>query len=455
MSNFTKFAFGLAAMMIAVPATAATSSPFQMMKEMKASLTVKNSGKEMRKAARKSASEIMRMSELARKMKPGTVKTYGREDEEWMPDDTYTYTYDVAGHVTVETATAIDGLVSKTMYEYYPDGMLKSKITTVSEDGANFENYSKSEYEYDPILTDVIIDRKEMLWIGGEWQQVGNNYKRIITRNEQGNITSSVIAVLFQGNYDPTQKLEMVYGPDGKATEISEQILSFNYDTDEYFWEQGTKMTDIVWDRTDGQIYDGEQIFFGNNRIASAHGEDEDDMVFDVTVNYTDDSDNFTATLDAMMGDMPVTAKLEYNTLENDGYIRSSETYYRHVTIFSAREEYRYDDWGLLTFSEESETEGLSTMSQSTTGEVEYDAEGKPMVYTVSESYYDDEIDFEATEYVLRAEYSDYVDVTSGSCMGVADTSSTERYFDVKGNPVETPEKGQIVVSETGSKKIF
>ncbi len=173
MSNFTKFAFGLAAMMIAVPATAATSSPFQMMKEMKASLTVKNSGKEMRKAARKSASEIMRMSELARKMKPGTVKTYGREDEEWMPDDTYTYTYDVAGHVTVETATAIDGLVSKTMYEYYPDGMLKSKITTVSEDGANFENYSKSEYEYDPILTDVIIDRKEMLWIGGEWQQVG------------------------------------------------------------------------------------------------------------------------------------------------------------------------------------------------------------------------------------------------------------------------------------------
>ncbi len=440
--------------MVAMPASAAPLSPLQMMKDVKTSLSGNNSVKEMRKAARKNATEIMRMSELAKKMKPGTVKTFGWDEEEWMPDGTTKYTYDVAGHVTVEYATSEDGLVSKTVYEYYPDGMLKSKISTVSEDGINFENYSKNEFEYDPILTDVITDRKELIWVEGEWQN-GNCYKRIITRDEKGNITSSVIAVLFQGEYDPTQKLEIVYGEDGKAAEITEKILNRDYYTDEYYWEQDIHLTDIVWDRTDGQIYDAEEIFLGNNRIASAHSEDEDDIAIDMTVKYSDDNDAYTATMNAVVDGEAITGTAEYTPLDNDGYILVTATYHNDWQLTATREECRYDDWGLQTLSLESETEGLSTYSQSIIGEVEYDKDGKPEVYTVSVNVYDDEIDYEETTYMMRAEFSDYIDVTSGSCPGVVDEAAPERYFNLQGMPVDVPEKGRIVVTESGAKKKF
>ena len=445
MRNFTVLALGLAVAM-GVPAAASTVSPLKMMNDVKARLTAGKKVKEPRRSPRKNVGEIMKVSELAGYMKPGMTKTYGWDGEDWMPEDTYTYVYDTKGNVTLENAVDAEGGCSRTVSEYDSNDMLKFKMTTVSEDGVDFRNSSKSEFEYDPILTKVITDRAEWIWGDAEWQP-GNCYKRIITRDAEGNITSSVIAVLFQGIYDPTQRVEVVYGEDGKAAEISEQILTFDYDTYEYVWEQGVKISDIVWERTDGQIYDPEDIFMGNNRIGSARYEDPDGMDMNVTVEYAEGSEAYTATMAMTMDGMSVTATSEYIPLENGGYIGIGTTYFMGEEMYSSREEYRYDDWGLMTLSLESATEEGFTYGERTTGEVEYDSEGKPEVYTVSATYFDTEMEEEETEYVIRAEYSDYVDVTAGS--GVSSVIAPEDsgwYYDLNGVRVSSPEKGRIVV---------
>lgn len=461
MRNSTVFALGMAAIM-AMPASASKVSPLEMMKHVKVRLNV-NAGNaadksEMRMTPRNDAGEKMKMSELAGKMKPGKTSTFGWDGNEWLPEDTYTYVYDRNGNVVAENAVDAEGFCSRTVSEYDSNDMVTLKMTTVSEDGTDFENSSKNKYEYDPILTKVITDREEWLWMAnkGEWLQNGNNYRRIITRDEEVNITSSVIAVLFQGIYDPTQKVEVTYGEDGKACEISEQILNFNYETYEYYWEQGVKITDIVWERTDGQIYNVDDLFIGNNRIGSARYIDPDDMDMNVTVEYADDSEAYTATMSMTMDGMSVTGISEYTPLENGGYIGEGTTYFMDIEMYSSHEEYRYDEWGLMTLSLESETEDGYSYGQKSVGEVEYDAEGKPETYTVSQVYFDEEAGEEEMEYVIRAEYSDYVDVTDGSGVSSAGISEdAEKYYDLNGMPLSAPEKGRIVVTESGEKRVM
>ncbi|MDE7351083.1 MAG: hypothetical protein K2N25_08450, partial [Muribaculaceae bacterium] len=451
MRNSTVVMLGISFMM-ALPVVAAPASPLKMMKDAKVkvfgkqSATVTNeSGDEVRRTAGNSGKSagLMKMSELARKMKPGTTKTFGWDDGKWMPEDVYTYVYDAEGNVTVENASEVGGGYTRTVSEYDSNNKVIFRESKISSDGVNFENNKKSEFEYDPILTNVITSRSEWLW-DGEWLQISNNYKRIITRDEEGRITSVVIAVLFNGIYDPTQKLDITYGEDGKATTIDEQILGYN--GKEYYWEQGTKISDIVWERTDGQIYDPEDLFIGNNRIGSARYEDSDGLDMNVTVEYANDSEAYTSTMAMTMEGLTITATLQYTPLENDGYISEGTTYFMGEVMYSSREEYRYDDWGLMTLSYESETEEGESYAESVVGEVEYDSEGMPLTYTISERYSDGYTDEEVIDYVIKAEYSDYLDVTAGVSPAIVD--GVERCYDLNGLQVTKPGKGRIVVRD-------
>ena len=446
------------ALLTVAPMSAEKVSPLRMMKEY--GLRVKSQGLRVRgegsrvKDEESSVKEKVARMASPHKMTPGVTKTFGWDGEQWMPEDTYSYTYDGKGNVTVENAENADGGYVRTVSEYDSNDMLTFKETKVSDNGTVYENNSKTSMAYDPILTKVITDREEWKWIDDEWQQNGNNYRRIITRDGYGNITSSVIAVLFQGIYDPTQRVDVVYGEDGKACEISEQILNFNYDTYEYYWEQGVKISDIVWERTDGQIYNVDDLFIGNNRIGSARYVDPDGLDMNVTAEYADDSDAYTATMSMTMDDMTVTATSEYIPLENDGYIGIGTTYFMGEVMYSSREEVRYDDWGLMTLEYEEETEDDMTYYQKTVGDVEYDEEGRPEVYTISEAYVDEDTGKEMQEYVIRAEYSDYVDVTN-RVSSVENVPASEKRYDLNGLPVSTPEKGRIIVTESGEKRVF
>lgn len=390
-------------------------------------------------------SPMLKMSDMARKIKPETTKTYGWWHDAWTPEDTYTYTYDASGNVTVELCEDAEGDYARTVSEYNENGKVTFKETKTSQDGVNFNNNMKTEFEYDPILTNVITKRTEWMWMRGDWQLVGNNYTRTFYRNDDGNVTSVVIAVLLDGEYDPTQRLSITYGENGEAIEMAEQVL--DYDGKEYFWEDGNQLTDIVWDRTDGQLYDIENIFIGANRIKSCHVIDEDGLIIDVTAEYADDSDAYTVTMLINEDGMSATATLKYTPYENDGGIIEQEISFMGTTIVKASEELRNDDWGLMTLYSVTEEVYGECFSEGTVGEVEYDAEGKPTVYTVSEYYTDEDTGETETEYIIRAEYSDYVDVTAG-VGSIAAPASEERYYDLNGMPVSKPEKGSIVIRD-------
>ncbi len=458
MKNFTLIGMGLA-LMAALPVGAETVAP---LKAFKRACEAHKSASHVKKApaASTEGKQYMNVSEMAAKFKPTVTKTYGWTGKKWALDGTITYTYDASGLPLSEMSVDAEGDQANTTYVYNENGKVTFKESKVSSNGVDFENYKKTEFEYDPILTNVITRRTEWLWMdlgkGKDWQLVGNNYKRTITRDEAGNITKVVIAVLFEDIYDPTQRLTVTYGEDGTATTVSEELLNYNYATQEYFWEQGMLITDIQWEKTDGQIYDAEDLFLGNNRIKSAHYEDEDDMSFDVTVEYAADSDAYTMTMkgvmsDDDMGDFEITGVAEYTPLENDGYLVMSSTTFMGEEMFHSKEEVRYDDWGHLTLEYYEEEDDGELYYEKTVGEVEYDAEGWPTSYTVSEEYYDSWYGEAESELAFRAEYFDYVDVTVG-VEGVEAAEGAVRYFNLQGIPVERPSAGEILIKRVGEK---
>ncbi|MDE5813481.1 MAG: hypothetical protein K2H72_04270 [Muribaculaceae bacterium] len=386
-------------------------------------------------------------SALSKTMKATTVKTYGWWRDNWEQDDTYTYTYDASGNITSELLKDADGACSRTVYEYNADGMVTFKETTVAEDGVNFMNSLKTEFEYDPIMTNVITKRSEWMWMDEDgWQQVSNNYERRITRNDKGDVESVVIAVLYDGEYDPTQRLTITYGENGEAIEMAEQILDYN--GKDFFWEDGAKVTDIVWERTDGQFYDMENIFGGTNRVKSCTMIEADGMAMDVDVEYADGSDDYTAAISMTMDGITVTGTMEYALLENGGERLITEMKYMGMVIVSITQEILYDEWGLMTLQKVEESDYGEVYVEGRKGEVEYDSEGKPAVYTVSEFYTDEDTGEEVSEYFLRAEYSDYVDVTAGVGNVNVDAAAPSRYYNLQGMPVGAPEKGSIVIRD-------
>lgn len=440
MRNSTIIALGIA-FLASFPISAAPKSPLSLLNHFKSSKS--------QISRQKAPDAPMKISELASKLKPSVTKTYGWNGKRWMFDEEISYTYDSSGNIITEKSLDDEGDYVSTIYEYDKNNKMTFKESKISADGIFYQNYKKTAFEYDPILTNVITKRTEWLWLNEDWRLVGNNYKRIITRDENGNITSVVIAVLFNGIYDPTDRIDITYGDDGKAITISEQIL--DYDGNEYFWVQGQKFTDIKWKDTDGQIYDPELLFLGNNRLLSAHYEDEDDFNAEVSVEYADDSEAYKVVMQMDMDGFVVSASMEYTPLENDGYIAEGITSYQNEVLYTNKEEVRYDDWGHMLLSYESEEEEDEIYFEQTVGTVEYNEQGLPISYTVSEEY-SDYPGMLVSEYAFRAEYFDYVDVTANVSDISIDEDAPGVYYNLQGLPVDNPTKGSILIKKQDNK---
>ena len=147
-----------------------------------------------------------------------------------------------------------------------------------------------------------------------------------------------------------------------------------------------------------------------------------------------------------VMDGMKVTGTVEYSLLENGGERLHTEVIFMGMVIASVTEEFLYDEWGLMTLQKAEEAGYGEYYAEGMRGVVEYDAEGKPSIYTVSEFYTDEDTGEEVSEYVIRAEYSDYVDVTAGVGNVNMDAAAPVRYYNLQGMPVSAPEKGQIVI---------
>lgn len=382
--------------------------------------------------------------------KPGTVKAYGWNGRTWLLEDTYTFTYDHAGNTVKEVIVDYDDEMAVTDYTYDEHNMMTGKETAVSADGENFENNSRTAREYDPILTNVITQNNEWKWMDDDWQLVGNNYRRIITRDDKGNITRVVIATLYQGYYDPIQRLEITYGDDGKATTISQMLLS--YDGYDFFWVLDGTYRDIEWEITDGQIVSNENLFLGKNRIKSAVYE-SDDVSFTINVAYLDGCEGYECVMEMEEDGETIKGIAEYVGDEYEGYTLTTTTIYPDGTTESETEKVRYNEWGHLTLSYYEWTDGTYTeVEENLVGTVEYDEDGFPLSYTVTEDYLNDYTGQYVTENTFRAEYSDYVDVTAGVGAVSADADGPVEYYSLQGVRLAAPAKGTLCIRRQGSR---
>ena len=397
-----------------------------------------------------------------------TQKSFGWNGDEWELMETYDIKYDTKGQKTVQTVTDAEGFVTREKYTWNENGQLATRLSQVDEEGeGDFVDSSSLSREYDSRVVSFITFNDQKAFYNGEWVP-SNNYKQNITRNEAGNVTQMERAVFFNGIYDPTYRLNITYGEDGKAVTIEESDLTYDYATGEYQWVVSSKYTDIVWEETDGQILrvgDIEDLFLGNNRIKSAKL-DIEGTVADLSVTYL--GLDFKAVMSYFDEDeeAEVVSTIEYSSLDFDNsqegkhyytygwdinttteLIAEEETLYKEVI----RETYIYspDDLILLEQVEYGDGDYFEIESK-IQGEIEYDDEHYvPASWTVSEYDYDTEEMIPA----FRAEYSDYTDVTSSGVNNIAevDANAPVNYYNLQGHRIENPSAG-IFIRVKGNK---
>lgn len=419
-----------------------------------------NHGKQVvvAKKARKNAPRNFsaRAAEAAALWCATTQKAYGWDGEDWSLEETYAIQYDNQGRKTQQDVTDVEGYVNREVYTWNAEGMLATRLSTVAESAdGEFENNSKLARSYDSRVPSFITANEQYTWNGSAWAE-SNYYTQTVTRNADGNVTGMERAVYFQGVIDPTYRLTVTYGADGKAATIHESDLTYDYSTGEYGWSQGSLISDIVWENTDGQILSTEELFTGANRIKSATITDlEFEMDYHYTAEYNADG-SYTVTMtihdDEYDEDMqseiiytPTDANGSYTTETTTTYIDADGPYYSE----SMQETYRYDAYGLILLEEvlyEGEVEGRIE------GTVEYDSEnGYPLCWTLQEFDYDTE----EMVNTFRAEYGDYIN--AGVADVVVDAEAPVQYFNLQGIRINEPVAGQVVIRRQGNKatKVF
>ncbi len=295
--------------------------------------------------------------------------------------------------------------------------------------------------------------------MNSQWNKAGNCYRRNITRDEAGNITSVEIATLYNGDYDPSIKLNVTYGADGKAVSITESQLT--YDGISFAWKDGYVYSEIEWENTDGQIYQIDDLMRGANRIKSANvASPEDGLRFNLTVEYFEGSEKYVARMvpvivDEEDGDMPQLGIATYTPLDDNGsYTLVTETQYTPEDVFIETETTKYDPYGYIIFEEFKYSEfGEEFIEELTEGTVVYDeVNGYPLSYESSI------LDYETESMVktIRIEFSDYSNVAGIEGIG-AESNARPEYYNLQGVRVDADNLTPgiyIVKTGTSAKKV-
>lgn len=303
-------------------------------------------------------------------IRPQHEETFYYEDEEWLADGTYDYTYDKVGNI-VKAIEAFEDGATQTIYEYNENGMETSKTTTTDDGSGNFENTSLLTKEYDSKVPSLVTSSLEYAWNETGWQMIsaGRTWKRDVSRDNNGNVTGVSLSVYYQGVFDECYRSTLTYGDDGKAATWKYEELMYDEESASLTWQAVYSMKDIVWNNTNGQIvnFEMEDFFSGDNRIASATVIDEEEAIeYHVSAAYEDNGCySYTVT-----SDNPVTKGTFSYTItdENGSYIQQAES----------QEDTNYD--GIIDYQDETYTEKM---------EATYDGHGN---IVFEGSYEDDEI---------------------------------------------------------------
>ena len=400
-------------------------------------------------ANRKAAS--MSAESAARFYHPGTItsESFHSDDNSWGDPYTVKYTYNEAGQVLTETNG--DGEVKNT---YDNTGRLIKRESYSLVEGKKVLTYA-TEYTYDSVVTDLVIKETSTSYnyMTGEVVESSGISGVEITRNSDGNITKiqdyskwGDSEISYSG-----YSLVMEYGEDKKAVKITEY-----YDD-----EVETVFSDIVWATTDGQIttfeYDDPngEMYFSNNRIASATIDEGDSYPQPCKFTATYDGDSFHS---KMMTGTDLALEIDFKCLEKfTGWDEFDQCYSYDSTTFEAEFEFDEDtNKYFIEYTDESTEENrtnafgiqLSNKSVSITkyanpeyedwtetderkSEVTYDdTYGYPLtVIEYSTSYETGKL-----EPRTRINYSDYVNTDpSGVASVVVDSAAEAEYYTLQG----------------------
>lgn len=377
-------------------------------------------------------------------------------DGEWLLESIYTTAYTITGKVANETITAVeDGSATRETNTYNDNDMLATQLLEISSDGTEFTNAQKLERTYDSRITDLVVENLQWVWTSS-WEQIGNNYKREITRDTNGNITSVVISTLFQGVFDPIGRLTVTY-TDGRASRILNESLSYDSEYNP-IWIVASELTNIEWEQTDGQIYDVEELMSGANKLRSCHLRSEDTDV-DMSVIYT--ANGYTATQTGTIQGYPATSTVTYEITDENGSERLVETFVGEEEGETFTETYtdiaEYDSYGFTTYLKStSEYGGETYMDNLMEGVLTYDStHGYPLTYTTSVAEIDEETEEITMVPEMHVVMSDYVDASLAGItdITVGDTDAPAQYYRLDGTRADAANLAPgIYIVRTGAK---
>lgn len=381
-----------------------------------------------------------------------TEYSYDEETLELIKEADYYSEFDKNGYVTKYTEVSGDGSKAVRTNTLNENSMCVFQLDEdVYEDGT-IVPVARRTVEYDSIVTDVIIKRLAEAYdedLG--WYESGNCYTRTITRNADGNVTSEVIAVPYEGIYDPTQRTTITY-KDGKADRYMLEVLVNGSTAGTFEWETSIALKDIVWENTNGQILGEVSDFYeGDNRIKSANiyniqAEGEEYVYATLSVNYGDYG-SYTATLDYpnyysraiyaktysdANGSYVNTVK-QYTDYDMNGKYTSDELedYQKYVE--------QYDDHGNITLtenydiSEDAESPADIVVSDATKIENTYDPTYDQLAEEVY-YYYDSELgEYAPFMKVVHDTFVDVANPTTAISSAKADATDGQAVYNMQG----------------------
>lgn len=371
----------------------------------------------------------------------------------WVTNETYTSKYDSKGQVIENIITSpSETAADKETFTYSEHGFVTSKTAHHAYNGVDFMRTALTTKKYDPVVHHLVVENLDYQCAGDdEAVQVGNNFRRNITRNAAGNITQCEIAVLYQGDFDPIERTIVEYGSDGKPSKIEEWNLEYDLGG-KPIWTLTATYTELKWEACSGQIYSSEVLFSQGNKLTAATMTDEDGS-YKLTATYSGNLGSYKARLEYEEDGEYVVLQMNMDVLDEIGsydmtvttdYISSPTEIYRETSI----EKLHYAPCGLeeLIYYSYKDGNEPEEIAQWTVGEITYDTEyGYPLTHTYK-SYYDGKWQNE-----LRVAYTDYFDAASVNTVA-AETDTTEHWYTLQGLPIASPTSPGIYIHRQGTK---
>lgn len=301
-----------------------------------------------------------------KKMLPAKETEYEYVDGAWEASSVYTYTYDANGRITRQDEE-YDGTINRTENEWSAYGYNTLQVTSSSEDGVTFTNSEKRVQIYDEKVPSLCIQKDKYVWSDDEWTAITDAYKRQVTRDADGNVTSVVVSVPYNGVYEATRRMTNTVDPQTKLiTATKMEVLGYNADYTGFEWQTNYELTDIKWAKTNGQVVteydewlDGEENLLASAKILLPADEDERAATGQINITYDGnggyvtkvsyDDNSALETMTKTMGDNGSYSIVDYYLADDneDGVLNEEDTpeYYKTVV--------EYDNYGNLTLEEE------------------------------------------------------------------------------------------------------